>query len=139
MVCVPSETPWINTIFLFVSSYQLETVSWLGVGDNVQFFISMLGPCPVWTCVDPVGDAIVPVSSYVDLEDSVSLVSSISPGSYHQSFCLFFCNTSPSPEDRDLMKAPHLALSVPRPVTLGILSGCASLYLFHSTAGKRLF
>ena len=43
---------------------------------------------------------------------------------------------SMSPEGQDLMKISHLGLSVPRPLTLWILSGCGSLYLFPDTAAR---
>lgn len=36
-----------------------------------------------------------------------------------------------SPEERDLKEKSHLGFSIPRSLTLWIISGCVSLYLFQ--------
>jgi hypothetical protein len=63
-------------------------------------------------------------------------VSSISSGSYtlSASSSVGFLN----PEGRDLMKTFYLGQSVPRSFSLCVMSGCGSLYLFPSAAGRSL-
>lgn len=53
---------------------------------------------------------------------------------------IFFLPSLPqgflSSEGRNLMKTSHLGLSVLRSLTLSIMSGCRSMYLFPSAAGR---
>lgn len=46
MVDIPSETPLQKTVFLIVSGYELQIVSWLQLGPCVHFLLSELGPHP---------------------------------------------------------------------------------------------
>lgn len=79
------------------------------------------------------------VCSLCHVEGLVSLVSSIPSGSYIL-FHVLFCRVGPlSPEKRDLMATSCSGLSVPRSLTLCRLSGCGSLYLFPSTAGRSFW
>lgn len=55
-----------------------------------------------------------------------------------QSLCLHFTDL-PEPGEEDLIETFHLGMSTPTSLTLYIMSGCPSLYLFLSTAGGGSF
>lgn len=48
MADIPSETPLQKTVFLIVSGYQLQIVSWLQLGPCVHFLLSELDPSTPW-------------------------------------------------------------------------------------------
>ena len=52
MVCLPSQTVG-ETNFFFVSSCQLEILSWLGIGTHVYFTLLLLEFSLAWTCAGP--------------------------------------------------------------------------------------
>lgn len=70
--------------------------------------------------------------NHVDLGAHLPLVSFISYGSY--TLFISLLQDSLSPEERKLMETFHLGLSVPRSLTLCVLSSYGSLYLFSSAA-----
>lgn len=49
-----SVTPLEKSNFLLVSRCQFEMATWLVVGANVHFPVSVLGPRPAWTFAEPV-------------------------------------------------------------------------------------
>lgn len=90
-------------------------------------------PCLVWTCAcwhRLCGFICSSILLY--LEDTVSLESSTTSGSYN--FLPPLQHSPQIPERRSLIKMPHLGLGVPGSLILCILSSCGSLCRFLSIA-----
>ena len=83
---VVSETPLEKTEFSFAGRYQLQIASWLGIGDHVDLPFLVPGPWLAGTSADPLHNATVAEFTCAPvllcLEDTVSLESSITSGSY---------------------------------------------------------
>ena len=86
---------------------------------------------PQALCILPLSLWVHMRCSHVELEGLVSLVTP--SGSYTLS--AYSASGSLNTVERDLMETSHLGLSVLRYLTLCIMSGCGSLYLFPSAAG----
>jgi hypothetical protein len=86
-----------------------------------------------WRCAHPTS----PLLSVADFHFFLRAIwpSLLSLPSFVHSFCLL-PQGSLSPEERDLLETSYLGPSVLRPLTLCVMSGCGSLYLFPSTSGE---
>ena len=76
--------------------------------------------------------------AHTDLVVLVSLVSSIPSGSCALSVLFLppVLQSFLSSDGRDLLETSYLELSVPRSLTLIVMPGCGSQYLFPSASGE---
>ena len=120
--------------------YVIFMGKWLWLGDCfwskdrpcAHFYISSRNPSdadPIWPC------ACSPSLCWIHMWWSCWLEGLV--GVFHPVWLLYFLHflfLGFSGNPRDLMKTSHLGVSVPRFLTLCMLSGCGSLYLFLPTA-----
>lgn len=68
----PETLHWTKWISPFLSRYQWQTASWLGMGHCVHFPFSLLGSCLVGACVDAMHAVRISMNSYVCISPVVS-------------------------------------------------------------------
>ena len=144
----PVRLPWRKLSFQ-LQRLSTEVASGLGIGTCEHF--SFLLQDPIWCRPMKTLSSCVHGSYHKHTAPSVimctwilllsrALISWHPPPLWSSySSCLLFLESLVSPEGRDLVKTSCLRLSIPRSLTLCIMSTCGFLYLFPCTAGRSYF
>lgn len=137
MFCKSSETLLVKTGFSFTHGYQLNMASGVWMGSGVSFALALyLAESHTCSVNAALASDFLWVPILLSLDSLDSSMCSIFTGSYN--FLSPISQVFLIPDGWNLMKTPHLGLTVARLAYSPSIVQLSALYFFPSTAGGRI-